>query len=276
MSVQVPILLYHSISEEATPQFRKWTVRGETFAAHMAYLHDCQYTPITVTQLAQALTDTGARLPERPVVLTFDDGLADFYTGALPVLKRYGFAATLYITAGFVGGISRWLHPMGEGERPMLSWAQVAEISASGIECGAHSRSHPELDTLSPLAAWDEIACSKIELEQHIGRPVETFAYPHGYYSPAVRRLVQEAGYSSACAVKHAMSTTADDRFALARIIIAVDTDLDNFARLVAGQGLTVAPTRERMRTVGWRFVRRMTMMLKREGSHRCQISTPC
>jgi len=267
MSTCVPILLYHSISEEATPQFRTWALPSRTFAAQMACLHDHGYTPITVTQFATAMTDSRVQLPDRPVVLTFDDGFADFYTGALPVLQRHGFAATLYITTGFVGDTSRWLHREGEGRRPMLTWSQIAEIQGNGVECGAHTRTHPELDTLSPAAARDEILQSKVELEQHLGRQVMTFAYPHGYHQATVRGVVQQAGYTSACAVKHAMSAITDDRFALARIIVAADapgTAMDGFSTLLAGRGLPVAPTRERWQTRGWRVLRRSAELLRR------------
>jgi peptidoglycan/xylan/chitin deacetylase (PgdA/CDA1 family) len=260
---KVPILLYHSIALDVAPRFRKWTVDPEVLAAHMAYLHDHHYTPITVTHFTTAMADSSVLLPQRPVVLTFDDGFADFYTNALPILTRYGFAATLYIATGFVGNTSRWLHPLGEGQRPMLTWGQIAEISASGVECGAHSSTHPELDTLSPGAARKEIIASKMILEQHLGRPVSTFAYPYGFYSPVVRRLVQQGGYSSACAVKQSMSALTDDVFALARIMVTADTSVGRFAEYIKGRGLRVAPRRERVRTKVWRLLRRSGRWLR-------------
>jgi peptidoglycan/xylan/chitin deacetylase (PgdA/CDA1 family) len=256
MRTPVPILLYHSISSVATPRYSRWAVRPETFAEQMSYLRDHRYTPITVSQLATAMLNDGVGLPQRPVVVTFDDGLADFYTGALPALQSHGFAATLYITTGFVEKTSRWLRRAGESERPMLTWAQIADISASGIECGAHSRTHRQLDILPVAVARDEIVRCKAELEQRLGRPVATFAYPHGYYSGAVRCLVQQAGYSSACAVKHAISSMTDDRFAFARIVVENQVG-QSFADLLSGCRLSVAPTRERLRTTGWRVVRR-------------------
>jgi peptidoglycan/xylan/chitin deacetylase (PgdA/CDA1 family) len=80
----------------------------------------------------------------------------------------------------------------------MLSWAQLGEIASRGVEIGAHSHSHPDLDTLPQQKAWQEIADCKRHLETELGAVVVSFAYPHGYSSPRVRRLVREAGYQSA------------------------------------------------------------------------------
>jgi peptidoglycan/xylan/chitin deacetylase (PgdA/CDA1 family) len=263
MNAAIPILLYHSIAEDCAPQFKQWSVSPRLFAAHLAYLNEQRFRPITVTQLATAMTEGSVSLPNRSVVITFDDGFADFYDNALPLLMRYGFAATLYITTGFVGGTSRWLRREGEGGRPMLTWGQIAEISASGVECGTHTQSHPQLDTLSTSVAREEIAIPKSVLEHHLGKQVCTIAYPHGYYSPTIRRLVQQAGYSSACAVKNAMSAVTDDRFALARIIVANGTDVETLGGLLAGRRLRVAPVRERLTTKGWRLFRRSAVMFE-------------
>jgi peptidoglycan/xylan/chitin deacetylase (PgdA/CDA1 family) len=263
MNNQVPIVLYHSISRTASPKFKRWAVTPETFREHMGFLYYSGYRPITVTQLTTAMVDSGASLPDRPVVLTFDDGFADFYLGALPILQHYGFAATLYITTGYVGRTSRWLRPLGEGERQMLTWEQISEIDASGIECGAHSTTHPQLDTLPPPVAGEQIVSSKSVLEQQLGRRVPTFAYPYGFYSSEVRQLVQQAGYSSACAVKNAMSAVTDDPFALARITVDSNTDVERFYRLIAGHGLRIAPRGERISTKVWRLARRSAALLK-------------
>ena len=191
----IPILMYHSISQHASRKFKPFAVSPEQFAEHMAYLHRQEYTPITVTQLAQTFSSGQTSLPERPVVLTFDDGFADFFTDALPVLKRFHFTATLYVTTGFINGTSRWLQHEGEASRPMLTWQQLAEISRQGIECGAHSHSHPQLDTLPIAEATREIVQSKQLLEEHLGLDVTSFAYPFGYYTHDVQKQVQIAGF---------------------------------------------------------------------------------
>jgi peptidoglycan/xylan/chitin deacetylase (PgdA/CDA1 family) len=267
MPAGIPILLYHSISQEASLRFKKWTVTPELFAAHMAYLYELGYTPITVTKLATAMTNNNLSIPDRAVVITFDDGFADFFTGALPVLKRYGFSATLYIAIGFVGGTSSWLSREAEGNRPMLTWDQIAEISTSGVECGTHSLNHVQLDTVPFSTAYDEISRSKSILEHYLDKQVSSFSYPHGYNCPVVRRLVQQAGFTSACGVKNMMSSMDDDTFALARIIVATDTNVKSFGALLEGRGLRTAPVREHIVTKGWRFVRRSARLSRRRPS---------
>jgi peptidoglycan/xylan/chitin deacetylase (PgdA/CDA1 family) len=152
----------------------------------------------------------------------------------------------------------------------MLSWDQITALPTNRVEIGAHSHTHPQLDTLPLSAADQEIRTSKALLEDHLGRPVDSFAYPHGYHSPQVRRVVEQAGFTSACAVKHAMSSLSDDRFALSRIIIDRDQTLESFHRLIVGESLHMAPRGERVQTILWRAVRRTMVRVK--GSEQEQI----
>jgi peptidoglycan/xylan/chitin deacetylase (PgdA/CDA1 family) len=189
--------------------------------------------------------------------LTFDDGYADFYTDALPTLQRYGFTATLYVATAFIGRTSLWLQDIDEGQRPLLTWEQLTEISANGIECGAHTHTHPPLDMVSDAVARDEIVRSKELLEDHLGRQVSSFAYPYGYYSGSVRRIVQTAGFASACAIKRVMSCLHDDPYALPRLAIKPDTsvhDLDTV--LVTGRGRLIAPPVKRVRARARQYLR--------------------
>ncbi len=262
---KVPILMYHSISHDASPKFKPFAVSPELFAKHMAYLHEHGYTPITVTQFANALIQGGSALPERPVVLTFDDGFADFFTDALPVLERYSFTATLYVTTAFVNGTSCWLRREGEDQRPILTWDQLAEISMRGIECGGHGHYHHQLDILPHTKARDEIVHCKEILEDRLGRAVTSFAYPYGYHSTTTQRLVREAGYTSACAVKHAMSSTSTDPYALARLMVRADTDVDSFAALLTGHSLSVITMMYlRARTPAWQLARCSSALIRR------------
>jgi peptidoglycan/xylan/chitin deacetylase (PgdA/CDA1 family) len=262
--------MYHSISTGASPKFLPWTVTPAHFADQMAILREQGYTALTVSDFASLLGGSQATAPERPVVITFDDGFADFAECALPLLAANQMRATIYIVTSTVGGTSRWLAGEGEGQRPMLSWDEIAALPAYIVEIGAHSHTHPQLDTLPLPAADREIRTSKAILEDHLGREITSFAYPHGYHGPQVRRLVQDAGFNSASAVKHAMSSLQDDRFALSRIIVDHDQTIEQFTRLLAGETLRVAPQAERVQTVLWRFFRRT--LLRARGAERQQI----
>lgn len=216
---------------------------------------------MTVTGLVNAMKGSGEGLPQKPIVLTFDDGFADFYTDGFPLLRKYGFSATLYVTTAFVGETSLWLKKEKETSRKMLNWEQLSEVHAYGIECGAHSHTHPELDSLPSPAARDEILRSKIILEEQLG-PVNSFAYPFGYFSPRIGRLVREAGYSSACAVKYASSSMDDDPFALPRFIVPAAGGLDRFRQLLGG-GLAVSQAYLRARFLSWQLFRHGAYLLK-------------
>ncbi len=140
----------------------------------------------------------------------------------------------------------------------MLSWSQLREVRASGIECGAHTHMHPQLDMISLHQVCHEIIQSKNVLEQQLGTPVTSFAYPYGYYTPQVRGLLAEAGYHSACAVKFAMSTMATDSLEIARLKVSATTTLDEFAALLEGRGTSPwSALYTRMRTPAWRVARR-------------------
>ncbi len=259
---KIPILMYHSISEQATAKFKRFAVTPTLFSEHMAYLHQHAYTPVTVTQLVQALSQESFALPEKPVVITFDDGFADFYTEALPVLLQYSFVATLYIVTAFINETSRWLQKEGEAARPMLTWDQITSISAAGIECGGHTHTHPELDTLSISNAREEIAQCKRLLEHHLGHEILSFAYPFGYHTTDIKQLVKDAGYTSACAVKYEMSSEATDPFALSRLIVDADMSVNVLANTLIQGTSPLVTLSKRMATPLWRLARRSSAAL--------------
>ncbi len=248
----VPILLYHSVTDESDPRFAAWTVTPRRFGEHMDLLAAGGYSALTVHELFRGFSH-GEPLPDRSVAITFDDGFADFSTGALPHLQRTGLRATVFVATAYIGRASAWLQDIGEGRRPLMDWRQLAEARAAGIELGAHSHTHPELDTLATSAVRDEVKRSRAALEA-LGC-VTSFAYPHGYHSARVRREVARAGFLSACAVGGGFATPGNDEFALPRLVISRDTDTIALSSLLAG-----GPTADRRRVVqrgAWRLVRR-------------------
>lgn len=249
--------MYHSVSDEADERYSRWCVSPHRFEQHMSVLAEDGYQVLTAGDLANRLAEKRA-LPDRLVALTFDDGLQDFQTGAMPILEKFGFPATLYVVAGQVGRTSSWLAPLGEGERPMLQASELASLVASGIEIGGHSMSHPELDVLDRNSAMQEIRTSRIVLEEILGTPVRSFAYPHGYASQTTRALARDAGYSSAVRVRHALSAPGEDLFGLSRLIITEEFDPEGLRAVLAGQGVPIAPKQQTLASLGWRMVRRV------------------
>ncbi|MGH3437034.1 MAG: polysaccharide deacetylase family protein [Sciscionella sp.] len=228
----VPILMYHALGTRAAPGFSRFTLHPRLFAKHMALLAHRGCRTLTVTQVME-LRAQGAACPPGSVVLTFDDGYADFHDQALPVLNKYGFTATLYVTTGHVGGIATWTCADENGDRPMLSWSQLAEVTAAGIEIGAHSHTHPELDMLSPLEIREEVTRSRGELTDRLGVPVTSFAYPFGYFSRVVTEAVADAGFASACTVKELAWDPGSEFLTVPRLSVTGGTEVATLQRLL-------------------------------------------
>lgn len=263
ISDRVPILVYHSISDDPHPYICNFTVSPRTFGRHLDMVEAAGLTALTVSQFAALRR--GGGLPERPVLITFDDGWADTLTEALPQLHQRGMPATLYVTTGFLQGGSRPTRisaPMSAA----LRWSDLHQLAAGGVELGAHTVSHPELDAVRRRTARLEIATSRHDLQQYLGHAVESFAYPHGYQDRAVRAMVAAAGYTSACVVKNAFASRHDDPMALARILVRSDTSLATMHTWLRGFGAPVDDGRDHWRTRAWRSYRRSRAALNGAG----------
>ena len=139
----------------------------------------------------------------------------------------------------------------------MLAWQQIVEAAAGGIEIGAHSHAHPQLDQLGRDRLRAELTVSKGLLEDALGTPVPGLAYPFGYSSLAVRRAAADAGYGYACAVGNAIAAPQRDKFALPRLTVKSSTGEDAFARAVCGQDIPEIYRTDHMLTKGFAVVRR-------------------
>lgn len=257
--VRVPILMYHEIT--ARPQStRHLAVTPADFAAQLAYLRDGGYTTLTVADLLQGAAARALQWPARPVVLTFDDGYADFRDAALPLLQRYGCTATLFVTTGWLGNGSG---PAARSRAArMLSWSQLTEIAAAGIEIGAHSHQHAKLDQLSGSPLRQELEVSKVIVEDRLGLPVTGVAYPFGYSNRQVREAASAAGYGYGCAVGNRIMESGADRFALPRLTIGRLTTMRTFGQAAAGDRLPPEFLAYRTMTRGWSAVRRLRSSL--------------
>lgn len=258
----LPILMYHSVDTSCAPAYQRWTVSPSRFAAQMARLAELGCTVVTVTDLVKHMQ--AGTLPDRAVAVSFDDGMRDFARHALPVLLRHNFPATLFVTTAYVGETARWLAPLGEGDREMLNWDELAVLPKYGIELGAHTHTHPQLDLLTADEAEAEIHLSRQLLHHHTGHDITSFAYPHGYSTAEIRRRVAAMGFVAACRVADALSTVSETHFALSRIIVTEQTSDADLTRLVRGHNSRVTPPLESWKIRAWRHYRHLSQLLPR------------
>ena len=250
----VPVLMYHSIATRSAARFRRFTVGPGEFADQMGYLHAAGYRTVTAADLA-AHRLTGRPLPGLPVVLTFDDGFTDFADAALPVLRAHGFDATLFVPTGYVGSTAGFLRDCGEERRPVLSWSQLRDVAAEGVEVASHSHTHPQLDRVPAAVARYELRRSKCLLEDNLGREVAGFGYPFGYWNRAARAAVAAAGFRYGCAVAELVTVPGDDIRTLPRMTVNAGIGVPGLARLLqAGTGQRRAAGAKR---IAWQALRR-------------------
>ena len=251
----VPILMYHEIAP-ASETSSRLAVPPEAFAEQMAYLHDAGFETVTAGRLAEIMAGPAGRVPDRLVVLTFDDGFEDFHRQAMPVLDAYGYTATVFVTTGWVQDAG----PHAASRRPgrMLSWSQIAEAAQAGLEVGAHSWQHPQLDQLRGSVLREELYASKTHLEDRLGGSVPGLAYPFGYSSARVRQVVRAAGYGYACAVSNAMPGRHADLLALPRLTVRRSTSLRTFQDVAHGRNVPAIFFRDRALTKGYALARRV------------------
>ncbi len=181
-AVQVPILLYHHIA--VSPVNSRYYVPPDRFDSELKLLHDWGYTTITTSMLVQAITK-GASLPPHPMLLTFDDGNEDNYTNAFPIMQKYGFTGVLYVVVQYTDTPN------------YLTTDQIRAMAEAGWEVGSHSETHRDL-IADPATLRYEIVQSREDLQNILGLPILTFAYPFGVEGDAAGDYVHFAGYIAA------------------------------------------------------------------------------
>ncbi|MGH9901722.1 MAG: polysaccharide deacetylase family protein, partial [Pyrinomonadaceae bacterium] len=224
------ILTYHSLDTSGSVI----SLAPEVFAGQMACLADGGWRGVSLGEAVEH-RDAEGSWPERTVALTFDDGYENFYESAWPVLRRHGFSATVFLVSGHVGGSNDWdAPPAGLGERRILSWSQAAELARAGIEIGAHTRTHPDLRRLPAEQIKEEVAGSRVEIEDRLGRAVESFAYPFGGTSRAAVEAV--GGEFRAACTTELKRANGEPPHQLPRIDMYYVRSSKGFARLLDGR----------------------------------------
>ncbi len=245
----LPVLLYHHVGPRKSGTSPALTVLPEQFERQMRWLASRGYVVIRPSQWI-AWCREGKALPDKPVLVTFDDGYADIAEYALPVLRYYGFTAGVYLVTGEIGGINSWDVEKGSGPHQLLKIEQIRKWADEGIEFGTHGRSHADLTMVGNQQLYDEVAGSARDLERVLGRRVSSFAYPYGRHNDEVRRCVG-AEFSLAFSCEEGLNGLRTDPLLLRRSMVQPnDTLLDLECRLRFGfSPLQVAREAVRLRS---------------------------
>lgn len=233
----VPILMYHGIQKKLDknqhPYFETNTY-PELFAQHMQFLHESGYKTVTVQDAVSAAVhgQNGHKL----VAITFDDGFADFYTHAFPVLAQYQMTATMYL-------VSDWTREQRftREEKEFLTWPEIREMQAHGIHFGSHTVSHPTLYSLDASELEFEIRRSKESIENKLGKAVHSFAYPYAFpeqdrnFTQQVRGFLQSSGYRNGVTTILGTANPQSDAYFLPRLPVNSHDDLTFFKAKLEG-----------------------------------------
>lgn len=217
----MPILNYHylSIAPAGADAIREdLSVAPQDFEAQLRYLRDAGFTSISLHDLMFHLT-TGLPLPERPIILTFDDGYADNYQFAFPLLREYGYTATFFLITAF----------QDEGRLGYMSWDNVIEMHAAGMEFGAHSFNHADLRGQSTDYLIWQILGPREAIEERIGEPVRFFCYPSGSYDDQVIAVLHSAHYWGAVTIHQGVVQSSEAPFELVRVRVHGGDSVERF-----------------------------------------------
>ena len=200
----VMVLNYHKVVDE----HMSLSVPLADFEQHMKWLKEYGYTSITPEELYEFIVN-GSELPEKPVLITFDDGYKDNYTNAYPIMKKYGFKGTIFVVTGFLGVYGNY-----------MTWEQAKELADNGFSIESHTYSHKSMTEASDEEISKELTKSRDTIKNKLGIDADFMAYPTGTYNLHIAELVQKAGYKGAFTIKYDNVSRESNVYALERVPI--------------------------------------------------------
>ena len=242
--MRLPILMYHAV-DRIPPNARspRLYVPPEQFDAQLATLARLGYETISFGDWLAYRRGEGT-LPRRPVIITFDDGYRSLAPLAWPLLRRFGFSATVFLVSDLIGKTNAWDPP--QPVEALLGPAEIAEMQAGGIQFESHTRTHPALTMIPAEEALEQLTSSRAALAGLLGTPVTVLCYPFGKQNASVRDLAREAGYQAAVIARPRLNTTRTDPFRLTRLWIDQHTspgDSGEWGVAVAGSRAQDGPS---------------------------------
>lgn len=216
---RTPILMYHRVEvppASADESRLNLTVHPDIFQGQMDYLVSAGYTSLTFADWTRAMAGE-QEMPEKPVVITFDDGYIDSYTVAYPRLQERGLVGTFFIVPTF-------LHQWG-----YMDWGHLTEMHNAGHEIANHSMTHADLSRLTREELETEIIGAADVMEQTLGFRPETFCYPFGRYNQLTLGVVRDSGHQAAVTTRFGLRHNYFERFGLERVRIPGDMSVAGF-----------------------------------------------
>jgi peptidoglycan/xylan/chitin deacetylase (PgdA/CDA1 family) len=228
-TLRVPILMYHYISEPppgADIYRTDLSVSPDNFRQQMTFLAENGYTPIDLYQLSAAIT-AKIELPEKPVILTFDDGYLDNYENAFPILQEFGFTSTFFVITDYAD----------QGAEGYANWEQLQEMTAAGMRIESHTKNHPDLTEKDRDSIIFQVLGSQETIAAHIGYTPRYLCYPGGRYNEEIKQILAELDMWGAVTTQGGTWHGFEERYEWARQRMRNDTTMEEFIRLVDPDG---------------------------------------
>lgn len=206
-----PILEYHMVQQEDPKDAYAYNVPVEDFQQQLDYLQEQGYTTISIRDYLRAKKGL-LQLPEKPIILTFDDGYESNYKELLPILEERGLKATIFMVTNDIG------------KDGYLSWQQLKDMEKRGIEIGSHTANHLPLTGMSLDEAREEVKLSKLLMEWNGMKTIYTLSYPNGKYTTDLEQMLKEEEYLAAVTGDAGLNTFDTDPYQLQRINITHPT----------------------------------------------------
>ena len=212
----IPVLMYHSIDYEKGNELR---VPKEKFRQQMSLLKEKGYTTLTLNELYGFFIN-GNPIPEKSVVITFDDGYVDNYYNAYPILKEFHFNAVVFVITNNIDKVKNY-----------LTSDQIIELDNNGVEIESHTVNHEKLSTLGYDKQFETLKNSKEFLENLLNKSIDYIAYPYGDWNKNTLLAVRNANYKMAFSTSGTWSDKSDGIYTLDRVYVSADFDINEFER---------------------------------------------
>ena len=229
---RLPILAYHHVAPKCSETVNSWCVSPEQFDAQLSYLCVAGYRTATLDEWGRAQTNR-VPLPGNRIIISFD-GLSDFAEHAIPILRRHGFSALVFLPTDFVGDQARCDHWSGEAA-PLMDWKTLRSLQNEGVVIGSQGATHRRLTDLTPVEIVTEACRSRAALADNLGIWPDGIAYPSGVTDEAVMRLTGACGYAYGLTSNAGLTDFDQDPLNLSRVQIRGDFTLDHFIAALDG-----------------------------------------